>query len=215
METLALQSDFQEVNTYLLTCSRSANRVICSIRFDYEFKSRMLKRDAFDEAFGFLDTYKKHFRVMPEDPGLVEEMAWRLLHTAYWQAYYTFYGRQLPSRAEFHQHYFERLPGKQGIERSGKKAKKFYTVIPGYVYIIEAIGSGHVKIGRSTSAVIRLDSLATASPFPLKLLRHIKTPDASGLERQLHQRYIRFKVHREWYALPPDVLVDLLKEDFA
>jgi Meiotically up-regulated gene 113 len=105
------------------------------------------------------------------------------------------------------------LPFKR--QKPDPAVNKSYAIIPGYVYLIEAEGSGRIKIGRSFSAMIRLDTLATASPFPLKLLRRIETENASGLERALHRRYAKYKVHREWFALPPEVLTTLLTEDFS
>lgn len=214
MDELALQPTFQSINARIMSVSRSANRVICLIRMDFEFTSRVLKRDVFDDHFGFVRGYKKHFWAMPEDPAEVEEIAWQLLHTDYWQIYYRYYGRSLPSRQAFHDHYFERLPGKKAPSKSGI-AEKVYAVIPGSVYLIDAVGSGHTKIGRSGTALARLDSLETASPYPLKLLRQINTKDAGALERQLHRRYGAYKVHREWFELPADVLAALLTEEFA
>ena len=100
-------------------------------------------------------------------------------------------------------------------EKTSATDRQSYAIIPGYVYLIEAQGSGRIKIGRSFSAGVRLEALATGSPFPLKLLRHIETGNASGLERALHRRYAKYQVHREWFALPPAVLQQLLEEDFV
>lgn len=91
---------------------------------------------------------------------------------------------------------------------------KTYVVKPGYVYIIEAISTGRYKIGRSFSAIVRLGQLDTSSAFDLKLLRQIKTTDCIGLEHILQDRYEIYKVRREWYMLPPDILAALLQEIF-
>lgn len=93
-------------------------------------------------------------------------------------------------------------------------SSKTYAVIPGVVYLIEAEGSGCIKIGRGRSASYRLAALATASPFPLRLLREVSTTDAAGLERTLHQRYSAYRTHGEWFELPRDAVTELLKENF-
>jgi hypothetical protein len=84
----------------------------------------------------------------------------------------------------------------------------------GYVYILHAEGTMRVKIGRSASALLRFETLRTASPYPLVILRTIPTSDAVALERMLHQRYSHFRQHREWFDLPHDMLAALLSEDF-
>lgn len=86
---------------------------------------------------------------------------------------------------------------------------------PGYVYILLAQGSGRMKIGRSRSGTARIDALATASPYPLLLLRTIATSDAVALESTLHQQYAAYRRHGEWFELPPEVLGKLLQADFG
>jgi hypothetical protein len=216
MDELVLQADFQAVNAKILAVSHSANRVICYIRADFEWKGGVLKPSSlFNETFHLIKKYRQHFHAMPEAASMIEEIAWQLLHTAYWQAYYAHYGRTLPSREAFHEHYFVALPGKQRRVSGRKPTNHAYAMIPGYVYVIDAVGSGRVKIGRTATPLARLETLDTASPYDLKILRQIKTPDAAELENQLHTRYAQYKVRREWYALPLDVLDQLLQEDFS
>lgn len=85
---------------------------------------------------------------------------------------------------------------------------------PGEVYLIEAIGSGRIKIGRGRNAEARLLQLSTGTPFPLKLLRIIKTETSIGLEQMLHARYAQYRKHGEWFALSPTMLDALLEEKF-
>lgn len=86
---------------------------------------------------------------------------------------------------------------------------------PGQVYLLQAEGTQRIKIGRSTSAALRFESLRTASPFPLVLLRTIAAQDCVALEAALHRRYARYRQHREWFDLPAYILDALLKEDFS
>jgi Meiotically up-regulated gene 113 len=84
---------------------------------------------------------------------------------------------------------------------------------PGYVYLIEAVGSERIKIGHGESAHKRLRQLGTGAPFPLRLLHSIPATDSLAFEQELHARYEVYKVWKEWYILPPDVLAALLKEE--
>jgi hypothetical protein len=84
----------------------------------------------------------------------------------------------------------------------------------GHVYIFQAVGTRRIKIGRSARLRERHHTIHTASPYPVALLRAIATEDAHALERALHQRYERYRQHREWFELPPEDLLALLREDF-
>jgi hypothetical protein len=85
---------------------------------------------------------------------------------------------------------------------------------PGFVYILLAEGTQRIKIGRSFSASVRIETLQTASPYPLKLLRSIASDNVIVLETLLHRRYRTYRRHREWFDLPYDLLMELLHEDF-
>jgi hypothetical protein len=84
----------------------------------------------------------------------------------------------------------------------------------GFVYIVQAEGTPRIKIGQTRRRGMRLQQLATSSPFPLALLREIITADVRSLEKALHQRYDRYRLHGEWFELPAHVLEDLLQEVF-
>lgn len=86
---------------------------------------------------------------------------------------------------------------------------------PGEVYIIEAVGSGRVKIGRGGKAETRLVQLSTGTPFPLKLIGLIETNTSIALEYLLHTRYAQYRKHGEWFELPQSVLDALLHESFT
>ena len=89
------------------------------------------------------------------------------------------------------------------------------TAQAGHVYILLAEGTQRIKIGRSFSASVRFETLQTASPYPLKLLRSIASDDVITLETLLHRRYRTYRRHREWFDLPYDLLMELLHEDFS
>jgi hypothetical protein len=74
----------------------------------------------------------------------------------------------------------------------------------GFVYIIEAVGTGRVKIGRATDVFKRIESLQTSSPFPLKLRAAWSNGDPQ-LEQKLHARFAKERVQGEWFEIPPEL----------
>ena len=75
-----------------------------------------------------------------------------------------------------------------------------------YVYFIEAVGSGRVKIGRSTDVPKRLYTLdkAASSPFPFAFLGAV--PESEFCETELHHRFAQYRVHKEWFTLSDEIL---------
>jgi hypothetical protein len=70
------------------------------------------------------------------------------------------------------------------------------------VYIIEAVGSGLVKIGRSRrNPYVRILELGTGAQFPLRILATIAGGHAA--ETELHRRFAAHRSHREWFFLEP------------
>lgn len=69
----------------------------------------------------------------------------------------------------------------------------------GYVYAIRAEGAAHVKIGYSEAPELRLAGLATASPFPLRIVVQIKAPRFA--EAALHNAFKDHRRHGEWFGL--------------
>jgi len=80
----------------------------------------------------------------------------------------------------------------------------------GYVYFVEAVGAKRIKIGWTTDPRNRLDTLATASPFPLEQIK--VTYGDRDTERWWHQKFEDLRVHREWFRATPrlrDAIADL------
>lgn len=86
---------------------------------------------------------------------------------------------------------------------------------PGIVYILHATGTPRIKIGYTSSFTVRLETLQTASPYPLRVLRTIETQYAVALEAALHRRYASYRKHGEWFELPMNILQELLSETFT
>lgn len=66
-----------------------------------------------------------------------------------------------------------------------------------YVYCIEAVGTGLVKIGSSTNPTKRLAQLQSISPVPLRI-KYV-THGGELRERELHRRLAGYRRHGEWF----------------
>lgn len=116
---------------------------------------------------------------------------------------------QLPEASRFS------FPPKPSVPQPGRSAKRQKQAMSGTVYIVLAEGTTRIKIGWSTSPQQRIETLRTACPFPLRVLREIPSLRAGALERELHQRYAPYRQQGEWFELPAECLGALLIEDFT
>ncbi|PQV64447.1 hypothetical protein B1R32_105129 [Abditibacterium utsteinense] len=66
-----------------------------------------------------------------------------------------------------------------------------------YVYFIEAVGLGKIKIGTSDAPKKRLQQLATGSAVTLDLIAMI--PGDAQIEKELHKKFDHLRVDREWF----------------
>lgn len=71
--------------------------------------------------------------------------------------------------------------------------------LPGYVYLIRAVGTNRYKIGRSINLQTRLQQLQRQSPYPLEIVKAFKTSNPSWDEASLHETYKDYKVYGEWF----------------
>lgn len=72
----------------------------------------------------------------------------------------------------------------------------------GYVYLIHAEGTNRYKIGRSNNPVSRLETLKGQSPYPLKIILSVWTPDSVTSELYLHEKYREYRIYGEWFDFP-------------
>lgn len=66
-----------------------------------------------------------------------------------------------------------------------------------FIYVVEA-SNGTIKIGRSEHPERRLYSINTHSPLPVRMIA--KWPGLLREEQDLHRRFAKSAVHREWFA---------------
>lgn len=81
-----------------------------------------------------------------------------------------------------------------------------------YLYFIEAVDSGFIKIGRSLNPELRLKQLEAGSPNQLVILG--KVSGGSELEAELHKRFSAHRERGEWFRATRE-LRDFIKEATA
>lgn len=72
-----------------------------------------------------------------------------------------------------------------------------------YLYFIEAVGTGYIKIGRSADPDRRLAQLATGSPNELRIIGRLG--GGAEVERQLHERFELLRDRGEWFRATPEL----------
>jgi hypothetical protein len=74
------------------------------------------------------------------------------------------------------------------------------------IYFIQADGVGHIKIGFTDGddAEIRLATLQTGSPVPLRLIG--TRPGGLEEEKDFHRRFASARAHGEWFQPVPELL---------
>lgn len=107
----------------------------------------------------------------------------------------------------------EKQAARTALQSTAKTVAKEVTT-SGVVYVLHAQGTSRIKIGHSATFGVRLATLQTASPYPLVVVKQIRTPDHVALERRLHERFSAYRQHGEWFELPQDVLLAFLGESF-
>lgn len=73
-----------------------------------------------------------------------------------------------------------------------------------FVYFVQPVNGGPVKIGCSKMPRARLSSLMAWSPFKLRLLA--TAPGDYVSEGQLHRRFEADRLHGEWFRPSPDLM---------
>jgi hypothetical protein len=75
-------------------------------------------------------------------------------------------------------------------------------------YFLQAGKDGPIKIGSTKNLVVRLRTLATMSPVPLRLLGVMK----GDHEERCHLLLGAFRIHGEWFA-PADTVLEFIREN--
>lgn len=71
----------------------------------------------------------------------------------------------------------------------------------GYVYVLEAIGFGFCKIGRTSNLLQRTSAITIKMPFETRLHSHADTNDPVSHESKLHSIFRHKRVNGEWFSV--------------
>ncbi len=74
----------------------------------------------------------------------------------------------------------------------------------GQIYFIQQGDNGAIKIGYSTNPEKRLQTLRTASPLPLRILKIIV--GGKTKEKDLHRQFAHLQMDGEWFQSTPELL---------
>jgi hypothetical protein len=69
-----------------------------------------------------------------------------------------------------------------------------------YVYFIQAVDGGPIKIGRATDPWVRLSALQAGNWRELRLVGVVGPGRASGLEARLHVEFSADRLVGEWFS---------------
>lgn len=79
----------------------------------------------------------------------------------------------------------------------------------GWVYFIQS--GEFVKIGISQDVTKRLQTLQTASPYPMKVIKKLAVPYPASAEFRLHRYYADRRRAGEWFALTADDIANIME----
>lgn len=78
-----------------------------------------------------------------------------------------------------------------------------------------AIGGGDfVKVGIAVRPHMRLATLKTSSPYPLRIMHEceVLAGHAAKLEKMVHRALARYRSHGEWFKAAPEVVIAAIDE---
>lgn len=80
----------------------------------------------------------------------------------------------------------------------------------GWIYLIESLGSGLVKMGFSFNVERRMKDLQTGSAYPLRFIGAF--PGDQRTEKHIHKKYDEYWESGEWYKLPFGLAERIIEE---
>lgn len=89
------------------------------------------------------------------------------------------------------------------------KTQKYPKSIKGYVYFVQGINGGAIKIGYSDNPETRLKALQTGYPDILKIL--LLVPGTEKTERYFHNKFAEYRLNGEWFRPEQDILKEISK----
>lgn len=83
----------------------------------------------------------------------------------------------------------------------------------GIVYIVkfcDTSGCSFYKIGITKNDLVgRINNLQTSSPFKFQIVKTIKSSKYKQIEKDLHYKYLKYRILNEWFCFNNDELLFL------
>ena len=76
--------------------------------------------------------------------------------------------------------------------------------LPGFIYLVQAVGTDKFKIGKATDVIKRIRGLQTGSPLKVRYVYHAYVQNANLCEMELHNKFSNQREIGEWFALTPE-----------
>jgi hypothetical protein len=73
--------------------------------------------------------------------------------------------------------------------------------VPGYIYVVQAVGTENFKIGRAINVPNRIRSLQTGSPLKIRYVYHAYVRNMNLCEMELHHKFSEQREIGEWFVL--------------
>lgn len=84
---------------------------------------------------------------------------------------------------------------------------------PGFVYFMQAIGGGLIKIGWATKPEVRMATMQAMCPLELRILAY--SAGTGRDEKALHSRFAHARRHGEWFSPIPELLTLIVETKAA
>lgn len=98
--------------------------------------------------------------------------------------------------------------------------KNIMEVVPkvgGYVYFIQRIDTGNIKIGKTKNLKQRMSTLNTSNDMPLHFKKVFELEKYSELEKYFHYLFRDHRIHGEWFDLSEfylEIIYRIIEDDF-
>ncbi len=103
------------------------------------------------------------------------------------------------AKVDYQRGYMQRLRAKNPSNCSETRENR---IMPGYIYVIQCVGSTYYKIGITYKSIdSRLKALQTGCPYDLLMVMAFATQDPEGDEHRVHELLKDCKMRGEWFDL--------------
>jgi hypothetical protein len=90
------------------------------------------------------------------------------------------------------------------LRRKPKFTKFRLEPLPGFIYLLSAVGTNSFKIGRALDVATRIQTLQTSSPVKIRYVYHVYVTNTAICEMDLHNHFNHLRQIGEWFTFAED-----------